>query len=104
MPKRQRPFLTPEVILDVEDAAVQVSFDNRPVTPPAASTPDQVLDLPRPVTTAYLLSLTRPPSEVWGKEKAGKNAPVALRIPEEAWEVVQASSITQMEIGLEAGE
>ncbi|KAH8882652.1 hypothetical protein GQ53DRAFT_772306 [Thozetella sp. PMI_491] len=80
----------PEVILDVEDAAVQVSFDNRPVTPSTDSTPEQVLEQPKPVATAYLWSL----GASWKK---------GADLPKEAWEIVEASSITKMEIGLVEG-
>lgn len=79
--------VAPEVILDVEDAAVQVSFDNSPATPTNGKTPEEILNLPKPIATAYLLSL-------------GSSRGKPTQLSKEAWEVVEASTITQMEIGL----
>ena len=86
----------PEVILDVEDAAVQVAFDNRPVTPSAASKPEEVLSLAQPVATAYLLSLNRPPPA----DEADRRKPVPAEAAPEAWETFEVSSIIEMEVGL----
>ena len=87
---------TPEVILDVEDAAVQVAFDNHPVTPSAASKPEEVLSLPQPVATAYLLSLNRPPAS----DEADRKKPAPAEAAPEAWETFEVSSIVEMEVGL----
>ncbi len=76
----------PEVILDVEDAAVQISFDNSPVTPTATSTARKILELPRPVATTYL----------WSLGSSRRKSPPRFK---DEWEVVEASSVAQMEMG-----
>ncbi|KAH8897191.1 hypothetical protein GQ53DRAFT_743008 [Thozetella sp. PMI_491] len=40
-----------------EDTEVKIRFDNKPVTPSTGSTPEEVLSLPRPIATSYLLFL-----------------------------------------------
>ncbi len=92
----QPPHAAPEVILDVEDAAVQVAFDNHPVTPSAASKPEEVLSLAQPVATAYLLSLNRPPAS----DEADRKKPAPAEAAPEAWETFEVSSILEMEVGL----
>lgn len=99
------------------DAASNVVFDNRPLAPSPTSNPSAVLASVKPIETTYLLGLASrlpSPSPTTQPAPAAPPAPPGLKhamavlkdgpsssgISREALKAVEASTNTQMEIGI----
>ncbi|KAB5528829.1 hypothetical protein GE09DRAFT_1228584 [Coniochaeta sp. 2T2.1] len=72
-------------------------IDNRPITPSATAQPSVVLASPRPIATEYLLSLTHHP---FMSSRKGGGAGKVVKLPAEAVEAIEDSSMTRMEMGV----
>lgn len=99
-PLRPTHALPETIILQLEEDEDedQVTIDNRPITPSSTADSSAVLAAPRPLSTEYLLSLSKHP---WARRKGG-SAGVASKLsnpPADAVVVVK-SSMTQMEMGI----
>ncbi|KAB5517356.1 hypothetical protein GE09DRAFT_1262618 [Coniochaeta sp. 2T2.1] len=96
IPATRPKHALPEIIVfPIENDDTPI--DNRPITPSSTAQPSVVLASPRPIATEYLLSVTHHP--FMSSRKGGGGGKV-VKLPAEAVEAVEESSMTRMEMGV----